>query len=126
MNDHPVKLAQCLCPKRHCIVALSFMEDVSDESTIESMKAAVFALTYSGSMKAHPELAIVREAMHLPEGIDPWCGLCGAKKETWMYEVGRVRKGTTLDDLRDMERHQRESAELLRLLGLAPDERRKN
>jgi hypothetical protein len=67
------KLAQCLCPQRHCILAT--IAQGEDEPIQQELQKQV-------------ERRLRKKQMR------PWCALCGAKQETWQITVG-VMKATT-------------------------------
>lgn len=74
-DEARVWLAQCLCPSRHAILAASKEARTRAQAQTEiqqPLKAQIDSLLAAGS-------------------LNPWCGLCGAKAETWHYEVGRTR-----------------------------------
>lgn len=72
-----VWICQCLCPQRHAILANSGeARDVTDASELAMMlRATVKEMIGDGT-------------------INPWCGLCHAKVETWTYDLGRTRFAT--------------------------------
>lgn len=74
MSEQRVWLAQCLCPQRHCIMG------GYDEATSKiDAKFIIAKLRWT-----------VEERIRTGE-IDPWCGICGAKVNTWHYEIGCTR-----------------------------------
>jgi hypothetical protein len=73
MSQRRVWIAQCLCPSRHAILAAA--GEANSEAEAQSIRAALLCQT---------DELISREA------INPWCAICGAKLETWTYEVGRT------------------------------------
>jgi hypothetical protein len=84
-------IAQCLCPQRHCILACA--GEVETE-TLEVLQEGI-------------------ENLLAAQSINPWCGLCGATKASWKYEVARSRFRTmeeALPGLREEEERQRLSA----------------
>ena len=78
-GDVMVIIVQCLCPMRHCILALAFV-NCTPEQGIEMLKIKVAGLIGSDT-------------------IAPWCGLCDAKEPTWFYEPG-VTAFKTIDEAR--------------------------
>lgn len=72
-----VWIMQCLCPSRHCIVASC---DLAESETEARQKLD------------EPTRAAVAEL--IAGGVNPWCGLCGAKQDTWRYELGRTKFST--------------------------------
>ena len=93
MPEPRVWIAQCLCPERHCILAAV---DVA-----EDRRAAVMRISEP-----------LRKAVH--EGVssgvmNPWCGLCGARRETWSIDLGRTAWSTleeALPMIRQLEQQQ--------------------
>jgi hypothetical protein len=76
-----VWIAQCLCPQRHCIVA-------------QAGEAAGFA-----EAQRLVRAPLRRNVAQLLRGgaLNGWCGICGAKRPTWRFEVARTRY-TTMDE----------------------------
>lgn len=68
-----VWICQCLCPARHCILAVTGEFDTERAAVAlrVELRRAVVGLLASGAM-------------------NPWCGLCDAKRATWRYEVRRT------------------------------------
>lgn len=98
-----VWIVQCLCPQRHCIVA------VAAEAPSEAA--------------ALPLIATLRDrvaALIADKIIDPWCGLCQAPRERWQFELGRTGFATLAEAapaLAKTQADQRASAALLRAMG---------
>lgn len=88
-----VWIAQCLCPSRHAILA------TAGEATNEN------------EAKANVRAPLIEQVESLlrAKAINPWCGICGARQETWTYELGRT-PFTTLEEatpkLSESEREQ--------------------
>ena len=61
-----IKLSQCLCPQRHCIIASLGDGDYAALQT--SLKNQL-------------------RDMIRQNKLNPWCGLCGAKARDWIYET---------------------------------------
>jgi hypothetical protein len=95
-----VWIAQCLCPQRHAICATSGKaKDVTDASELAvSLRAQVREMIDDGT-------------------INPWCGLCAAKAETWTYELGRTRFGSMQEAEPELRQSEREQAHVRRLFG---------
>jgi hypothetical protein len=66
-----VWIAQCLCPSRHAILACA--GECDDEA--EAIRRVRAPLTET-----------VSDLIALGQ-LNPWCGLCNAKSETWIFEV---------------------------------------
>jgi hypothetical protein len=97
-----VWIAQCLCgPERHCILA------TADEAADETEAATRIA----GMLRAQ-----VAEWL-AAESLNPWCGICGAKAEGWVYEIGRTRFETMRDALPEMLEIKRRQAATRALIG---------
>ena len=97
-----VWLAQCLCPSRHCLLAVAS----------DALEGQALIAVLQGDVADAVEVG----------GMDPWCGLCGARRATWTYEVGRTIFATLREAepaLRATEAAQVRSRALLRRLGLA-------
>src|SRR5579864_7504118 len=70
-----VWIVQCLCPARHCILAAAD----EAESEVEAERTIRQPLRR-------------RIAEMLAAGVlNPWCGLCDAKRATWRFELRRTR-----------------------------------
>jgi len=113
------KVVQCLCPQRHCILALAFKDEVPDAEAIAYARGAVASVM--GETHYDPETL---KLLGLTFPLNPWCGLCGAKADTWRYEVGVMREqdwDRAVSELRANEQAQQESAALLKAMGLAYD-----
>jgi hypothetical protein len=72
------KLAQCLCPKLHCILAT--IAQGEDEPIQQGLQKEV-------------ERRLRKKKMR------PWCAICGAKQETWQITVGVMHATTASDAL---------------------------
>lgn len=99
-----VLLVQVLCPQRHAILAAA--SDHHDAAAItETLRTQVASWLASGTIK-------------------PWCGLCGAPRETWTSEPAPTRYRTLAEAepaLRQLEAEQIRSAAVLKALGLSYD-----
>lgn len=96
-----VWIAQCLCPQRHAILAVSSeAEDrqAAEESLIKPLREQVTRMIGSGT-------------------INPWCGLCAADVETWTYELGRTRFASMQEAEPELRQNEREQAHVRRLFG---------
>jgi hypothetical protein len=83
-----VLLLQCLCPARHCIIALA---GEAPPATAEEMKdRAVVAL----------EAAIESKA------INPWCELCKAPRGFWSFEVAELPGRTLAEIMPELKRQE--------------------
>jgi len=84
-----IYIAQCLCPSRHCIIAVAFDEKDGVNTTLEQFEVLV--------------------KNYISEGkINPWCGICGS--EQWSYEAGRTRFETMEEALPQLERLERQQS----------------
>lgn len=98
MDKPTVYLTQCLCgPARHCILGVA-TEDAE---------------------RGEPHCRATIEIMIATDIINPWCDLCDARADKWIYETRPLAEqpggnGQTLEDvlpaLRQCERDQRETA----------------
>lgn len=106
-----VKLAQCLCPQRHTIIALAD-ENREKEEFLNELRELI------GKMLREKQL-------------NPWCGLCGAKSDSWLYEVGDTEFDSLEEAIPAMAKLQSEqlrTAQILNSLGLtynSQDKRRR-
>lgn len=98
-----VWIAQCICPGRHAILALSGeAENAAEAEPIVSM------------------LRIQVGALLEARVFNPWCSLCHAKSETWRYEVGRTRFTSMEEAKPHLEQNQREQAAVNAAFGDIP------
>jgi hypothetical protein len=68
-------MAQCLCPDRHCILALAqAIEDDCPEDIARLLDR----------LQGTVDQALAERV------INPWCGLCHAEPERWICEAGRT------------------------------------
>ena len=73
--ERRVWIAQCLCPQRHCILTLAGEADHEHgarERVLESLREAIAELIDKRT-------------------INPSCGICRARADTWYYEIGRTK-----------------------------------
>jgi len=76
-----IAIVQCVCPKRHCILALAAdLRTVRPIRAIKILQNSVRTMVASGMMNPH-------------------CGLCNASISEWGYEVG----GTRFETLQEAE-----------------------
>ena len=73
MGQGRVHIVQCLCPQRHCILAVAYEEGASNSQTA---------------------MALLRETMGRLR-VNPWCGICGLSGFT--YEDRRTPFATLGD-----------------------------
>jgi hypothetical protein len=89
----PVIIAQALCPSRHCILACA---QEGEPAELEFMlRTMIEMLVARNDLNAH-------------------CGLCGAPKRTWTYEVGITKYATQEEALPEIQRLEAEQLELRR------------
>lgn len=106
-----VWLTQCLCGSlnRHCIMAGAQMAD-SHEEAVRIIETP---------------LRLQIEAAIQMKFIDPWCGLCRASPESWIYETRRS-KFATLEEampvLLEQEQQQRLTAVAMSWTSLTENE----
>jgi hypothetical protein len=102
------KLAQCLCPQHHCLLATIALG--ADEPIGRGLQKEVEQRIRAKKQR-------------------PWCALCGAKQEEWRIEVG-VMKATTakeaLATLMELAIEQRAAHDYLIATGQAYDSPRRN
>jgi hypothetical protein len=99
-----VWVAQCLCPQRHCIMAVA---DVADDegaaqlTLLPALRATVNEWLRSGA-------------------ANPWCALCHASAETWRFEVGDTKLATMEQAAPVLRQSEREQAMTRDLFGDLP------
>jgi len=98
------RIAQCLCPKRHAIMAMAVDEDpqnVSDDEMLLGLRQVVAALIAGMGDQLK---------MGLPRRINPWCDICKAPATRWRYDVQWTKEfsdwETAQAALRDLEARQ--------------------
>jgi hypothetical protein len=96
-----VWIAQCLCPQRHCILATA--GEAENEAAAEA--------TVAGPLRKQ-----VAELLKSGE-INPWCGLCNARAETWRYDLARSRFRSMEEAAPDLLRSEVEQAATRALWG---------
>jgi hypothetical protein len=104
-------------------MAIAFDETMDDAESIKSLKAVIAIAVASDSA---PEDRGLLEQLGLPGQLNAWCGLCGARWDTWCYEVSPVAENdwdVAVGSLRQCERGGRQTAEILKAAGLAYDAR---
>jgi hypothetical protein len=87
-------IAQCLCPARHCMMATAGEADSEAEAQAEvrqPLRRLVASLLLDGA-------------------LNQWCGLCGAHRATWKYEVARSRYRTREEAVPELKRLEAEQA----------------
>ena len=91
-----VHITQCLCPKRHCIIALAWEEGESVPGCGD--------LVFKDSADACDGVEKLISYFVKDGQIDPWCGICHSS--TFTYEDGLTRF-MSLDEARpEIERLQ--------------------
>jgi hypothetical protein len=89
-----VWICQCLCPARHCIVASAGMAESAEDA--EATIGAPLHETVADGMRAG--------------WLNPWCGLCMARSETWTFDLAASHYATMAEaepDLLASEQAQR-------------------
>ncbi|HEX8868382.1 MAG TPA: hypothetical protein VF821_22170 [Lentzea sp.] len=88
-----VYICQCLCgSNRHCIVSAVGQFD-------DPVEAEAFLMT---------KLAMAVGDLLSTQAISPWCSICGAKDDGWVYELGRTRWSTMEEAAPHLERSEAE------------------
>lgn len=77
-----VWIAQCLCPQRHCVMAVA--DEATDVASAEPIRVKL--------IKSVADLLRTK-------AINPWCGLCQSPFDSWRYELGRTQWGSTAEAL---------------------------
>lgn len=94
MAERRVWIAQLLCgPNRHCIAALVGEADDEQEA---------------GLTLGRPLWPQVEEL--LAAGHNPWCALCGARREGWRIELGRTPFKTMAEAEKPLRQNQADQA----------------
>jgi hypothetical protein len=88
-----VSIVQCLCPKRHCMLAAAYVPTA--ERTPAHMKHFL--------RKKVTEMIALKVA-------NPYCGICGARPETFSYEAGVTRFESMEQALPELRRLEKEQA----------------
>lgn len=94
-----IRICQCLCPARHCILAIAYQEGAAfDDSPPVDLKHLIAFKTAYGLM-------------------NPWCGICRAREPLWTYEDNPTRFESMEEALPELRRLEREQAGLREVLG---------
>ena len=75
MPETRVWIAQCLCPSRHCVMAVA-----GEAKSYKEAETSVLTPLVSQVAKLLTERT-----------LNPWCALCKAAADQWKYEVRRSR-----------------------------------
>lgn len=103
-----LKLTQCLCPKRHCIMAS--LDDGDYKVLQDALKNQLRDLIRA-------------------DKINPWCAICGAKPRDWFYETQETiwaTKEEAMPFLLEEQAKQLASTQYLKATGEAYDSPRRN
>lgn len=95
-----IHIAQCLCPKRHCILALAYDAGtaVFDESPTVDLKHLIEVKIFYGL-------------------LNPWCGICHERDFTWTYEDAVTRFATMEEARPELAKAEAEQARTRAVLG---------
>jgi hypothetical protein len=109
-----VRIVQCLCPARHCIVAIAYEPGKSTAPDPDSpdLRTVLTRENASGHLRRRVELLLAMQAMN------PYCGICGARE--WTYEdrpTGFETMAEAMPHLEKSEAEQRQTAALLKRHG---------
>lgn len=96
-----VWLAQCLCPDRHTVLALA--GEAVDREQAEREIAAPFRATLD-------------DVIHL-QLVNPWCSLCHAPRERWIFELERTLFDTLEAAAPHLQRLEAEQAQVRAMWG---------
>jgi hypothetical protein len=96
-----VWLAQCLCAQRHAIMAAAGEADGKEEAEDKVVK----------------ELNKTMERWIDEGAMDPRCGLCGAPRSTWHFELGLTVWGTLAEAKPVLRQHEAEQIAIGALYG---------
>lgn len=91
VSNRRVWIAQCLCPDRHCMMALAGDDPEEAEPTRQRLRQMIELLVHRG-------------------GLNPWCAICGARAETWRYEVAPTRYATLDEAMPHLQATQEDNA----------------
>ena len=117
------RIVQCVCPARHAILAMVIrtpVEDLTDRDAATNLRALLLVLTGDDAVPAWVvDLGLPAAKMN------PHCGICGAARETWQYEVAWSKAfadwDAALQALKASEAQQREDRAMMDLLDLTFD-----
>lgn len=99
-----VWIAQCLCPDRHCILA----------------NAGTGGNGANGGAVIEAALGLAIATMLRKGELNPWCGLCHAKAETWRLETRRTRFATMAEAMPELRRLEAEQVATSAIFGDMP------
>lgn len=93
-----IHIIQCLCPQRHCILALAYDDTEGGGEEILGLLQA----TVAGSIE---------------QGLlNPWCGICQARE--WTYEDGKTHFTSLAEAKPFLEQCQRDQMDFRTMLDL--------
>jgi hypothetical protein len=95
-GDDGVWIVQCLCPRRHCIMAVAYEPGSMDHAAAEGALREAVARAIAGGL------------------LNPWCALCGSRD--FGYSAGRTPYRTIAEaraPLAELERRQEATREWL-------------
>jgi hypothetical protein len=101
-----VWITQCLCPQRHCIAAMA--------GEAAGRAAAERDIERRLRMRVAFLLVVTR-------ALNPWCGLCGARSDTWKFELRRTRWRTMAEALPELKELEAENPVARALLDDGPE-----
>lgn len=84
-----IHIVQCLCPDRHCIMAVAYDDAVTD-----------------GEEAQRKLQGVIKQAVDAGGVINPWCGICQSRD--FYYEDGVTRFRTMEEAMPALEQGQRD------------------
>lgn len=96
-----VWIAQCLCPNRHTILAAAGEAD--DREDAEE--------TLTRPLRENIASMLAERV------FNPWCGMCKARDETWIYDLERTAFATMDEAMPHLRQSEAEQAAIRALFG---------
>lgn len=99
-------LVQCLWgPQRHCIVAMPYEPGVtSEQSPLDGRPMVLDERNAAGYTRHLVDSLIVQRK------INPWCGICGARRDVWVFEDRPLAFDTLAEAMPVLEQSARDQA----------------
>lgn len=88
-----ILITQCLCPERHCILAVAFDDEVTPTSTAEKqLREMIDELVASGTLKKECAICRRERPLHLETGATKFKSL--AEAEPILRQLARRQEAT--------------------------------
>lgn len=121
------RIAQCLCPDRHCIAAVVAHPRTEDpaDSEYQDNDALIAGLqeTILTMFQGYLPKGLLGEQVEAGAYVRRYCEICGADALTWRFEVAYTQDRPDWDSIlkesQGLQRAQQQTAKLLREAGVS-------